>query len=126
MTSLKYEYFDPFRHFGCCIHCIHLFQTARAQYVEGQQTLRAELEEKRFEKEGAQLVRDMFWNVPLGCESRAVRHIRCYVLTSWHGVQAPALVNFWLENLKVQVEARSGALHLDQAREYCASDKNHY
>lgn len=28
-------------------------------------------------------------------------------------VQAPVLVDYWLENFRVHVEARSGALHLE-------------
>jgi hypothetical protein len=32
-------------------------------------------------------------------------------------VQAPALVDFWQENFKVQVDARSGTLHIHLAEE---------
>lgn len=28
-------------------------------------------------------------------------------------VQAPVLVDYWLENFRIHVEARSGALHLE-------------
>ncbi|KAI0052884.1 hypothetical protein FA95DRAFT_1553180 [Auriscalpium vulgare] len=69
-------------------------KTARAQYVRGQETLRREQDAKKLEKESGRLIEEMLWSVPLG-------------------LQAPVLVNFWLENFKVQVETRSGALHVE-------------
>ncbi|KAJ6621737.1 hypothetical protein B0H10DRAFT_2017274 [Mycena sp. CBHHK59/15] len=66
-------------------------KAARAQYLQGQGALRREMVQKRFEKDGSKFLEDMMWSVP-------------------RGVQAEALVEFWQENFKVQVEARTGAL----------------
>ncbi|KAI0308220.1 hypothetical protein B0F90DRAFT_142700 [Multifurca ochricompacta] len=66
---------------------------ARAQYVEGQEALRREIEEKRLEKEGARLISQMLYGVP-------------------PILKAPTLVDFWTDNFKVLVETRSGALHI--------------
>ncbi|KAJ7487587.1 hypothetical protein B0H11DRAFT_2408492 [Mycena galericulata] len=66
-------------------------KAARAQYLQGQTILRRELDRKRIEKEGGKILEDMLWGVP-------------------RGVQAESLVEFWQENFKVQVEARTGAL----------------
>ncbi|KAI0275079.1 Rec8 like protein-domain-containing protein [Gloeopeniophorella convolvens] len=65
-------------------------KAARAQYVEGQEALRRSLEERRLEKEGARLVEEMLYGVP-------------FILS------APTLVDFWIDNFKVLVEARSHA-----------------
>ncbi|TFY81944.1 hypothetical protein EWM64_g2064 [Hericium alpestre] len=73
---------------------------ARAQYVEGQDALRREMEAKKLEKESGRLIEEMLWGVP-------------------KGLRAPILVDFWLENFKVQVEARSGALHLEMKGTIC-------
>ncbi|RDB28700.1 hypothetical protein Hypma_015537 [Hypsizygus marmoreus] len=67
-------------------------KTARTQYLEGQESLRRELGAKQLEKNRGRVIQDMVWGVP-----------NC--------IHAPALVDFWQENFKVQVEARSGALH---------------
>ncbi|KAI0309026.1 hypothetical protein OF83DRAFT_1089355, partial [Amylostereum chailletii] len=72
-------------------------KAARAQYVEDQNALRNELEQKRLTRQSGRLVEEMLWGVPLG-------------------LQAPILIDFWLQNFKIQVEARSGALHLDRKR----------
>ncbi|KIM85185.1 hypothetical protein PILCRDRAFT_96366 [Piloderma croceum F 1598] len=69
-------------------------KTARTQYLEGQNILRREIFQKRSEKECGKVVENMLWGVPTG-------------------LQAQVLVDFWLENYKVQVEARSGLLHVD-------------
>ncbi|THH21523.1 hypothetical protein EW146_g23 [Bondarzewia mesenterica] len=69
-------------------------KAARAQYVEGQEALRREIEQKKFEKESGRLIDEILWGVP-------------------RGLRAPILVDYWLENFRVQVEARSGALHLE-------------
>ncbi|KAI0068210.1 hypothetical protein BV25DRAFT_1911222 [Artomyces pyxidatus] len=70
-------------------------KTARAQYVESQEALRREIEHKKLEKESGRRIEEMLWGVPLG-------------------LKAPLLVDFWLENFKVQVEARTGALHVEE------------
>ncbi|TFY67439.1 hypothetical protein EVG20_g3941, partial [Dentipellis fragilis] len=69
-------------------------KAARAHYVEEQETLRREMEEKKLEKESGRLIEEMLWAVP-------------------QSLRAPILVDFWLENFKVKVEARSGALHFE-------------
>ncbi|KDQ30809.1 hypothetical protein PLEOSDRAFT_1111526 [Pleurotus ostreatus PC15] len=68
-------------------------KTARAEYLRGQYALKQELELKKAEKDGMKLVEDTLWGAP-------------------HGIQAPSLIDFWQENFKVQVEARTGALHI--------------
>ena len=50
------------------------YQTAREQYVEGQEALRREIERKKLEKETGKLIDEMLWGVPRGresCESHA-------------------------------------------------------
>ncbi|KAA1471501.1 hypothetical protein DENSPDRAFT_776904 [Dentipellis sp. KUC8613] len=69
-------------------------KAARAHYVEEQETLRREMEEKKLEKESGRLIEEMLWAAP-------------------QSFRAPILVDFWLENFKVKVEARSGALHFE-------------
>ncbi|KAH9937716.1 Rec8 like protein-domain-containing protein [Fomitopsis serialis] len=64
-------------------------KAARANYVEGQETIRQELIHKKFEKDSGKIIEELIWGVP-------------------SGLQAPALVDFWTENFKLQVEARSG------------------
>ncbi|KAJ7092714.1 Rec8 like protein-domain-containing protein [Mycena epipterygia] len=66
-------------------------KAARAQYLQGQSTLRRELDQKKFEKDRGKILEDMVRGVP-------------------RGVQAESLVEFWQENFKVQVEARTGVL----------------
>jgi len=56
-------------------------KTARAQYVEDQEALRRELEEKRLEKEGARLISQMLYGVPAICKSGHVEW-RTHLLTS--------------------------------------------
>jgi hypothetical protein len=46
----------------------------------------------------------VFFLISLGCDGD---YFRAYFV-----VQAQVLVDFWLENYKVQVEARSGLLHV--------------
>ncbi|KAJ7492632.1 Rec8 like protein-domain-containing protein [Mycena latifolia] len=66
-------------------------KAARAQYLQGQNALRREMNQKRFEKDGGKILEDMVWAAP-------------------RGVHAESLVEFWQENFKVQVEARTGLL----------------
>ncbi|KAJ7125591.1 Rec8 like protein-domain-containing protein [Mycena crocata] len=73
-------------------------KAARAQYLKGQSMLRREHEQKKVEKDGGKFLEDMVWGVP-------------------RGVQAELLVEFWQENFKVQVEARTGALVIHPADE---------
>ncbi|KAJ7900331.1 Rec8 like protein-domain-containing protein [Mycena olivaceomarginata] len=54
--------------------------------------------QKRVEKDGGKFVEDLLWGVP-------------------RGVQAESLVEFWQENFKVQVEARTGAFVIHLADE---------
>lgn len=51
---------------GSVIH--RTCKAARAQYVEDQEALRRELEEKRLEKEGARLISQMLYGVPPICK----------------------------------------------------------
>ncbi|OCH96110.1 hypothetical protein OBBRIDRAFT_718943 [Obba rivulosa] len=67
---------------------------ARANYMEGQDSLRRELIQKKYEKESGKLIEEMIWGVP-------------------QGIQAPVLIDFWLENFRLQVEARSDRLHME-------------
>ncbi|KAJ6604638.1 hypothetical protein DFH09DRAFT_316557 [Mycena vulgaris] len=66
-------------------------KAARAQYLQGQGALRREINQKKLEKDGGKILEDMVWGAP-------------------RGVQAESLVEFWQENFKVQVEARTGLL----------------
>lgn len=68
-------------------------ERARANYLEGQTQRRRDLEHKKAEKESAKLIEDMIWGAP-------------------RGVEASVLVDFWQENFRIQVQARSGRLHL--------------
>ncbi|CDO71589.1 hypothetical protein BN946_scf184911.g59, partial [Trametes cinnabarina] len=69
-------------------------KNARANYVQEQEVLKRGITQKRLEKESGKLIEEMIYGVP-------------------KGVEAPVLVDFWLENFRIQVEARSGELHLD-------------
>ncbi|KAL5534409.1 hypothetical protein ACEPAG_871 [Sanghuangporus baumii] len=69
-------------------------KSARDHYVERQRVLRLEMEKKRVEKEGGKALEDLIWGVP-------------------EGLTAPALTNFWSEIYKVQVEARTGNIQLE-------------
>lgn len=69
-------------------------KAARANYMEGQESLRREMLQKKYEKESGKLVEEMIWGVP-------------------RGLHAPVLIDFWTENFKLQVEARAGGLHID-------------
>jgi len=60
--------------------------------------LRRGLDQKRVEKDGGKFIEDLVWGVP-------------------RGVQAESLVEFWQENFKVQVEARTGAVVIHPADE---------
>ncbi|KAF7347844.1 RNA cytidine acetyltransferase [Mycena venus] len=73
-------------------------KAARAQYLKGQAILRRGLVQKRVEKDGGKFIEDLVWGVP-------------------RGVQAESLVEFWQENFKVQVEARTGAVSIHPADE---------
>ncbi|KAJ3551713.1 hypothetical protein NM688_g4549 [Phlebia brevispora] len=69
-------------------------ERARANYIEGQTLLKRELEKKKAEKESGRMFEEMLWGAP-------------------HGISAPALMDFWLENFRLQVKARSGQLHVE-------------
>ncbi|KAF8922569.1 hypothetical protein CPB85DRAFT_60827 [Mucidula mucida] len=71
-------------------------KAARVQYLQGQRLLKEETEMKRSEKDNGRFIEEIIWGVP-SC------------------IQAPILVDFWQENFKVQVEARTGAVHIHLA-----------
>lgn len=73
-------------------------QRARSHYLEEQAALRREIAQKKAEKESEKILEDMILGVP-------------------SGLHAQVLVDFWLENFRLQVEARSGQLHLDSEGE---------
>ncbi|KAJ7169912.1 Rec8 like protein-domain-containing protein [Mycena filopes] len=73
-------------------------KAARAQYLKGQAVLRRGLDQKKAEKDGGKIIEDMVWGVP-------------------RGVEADSLVEFWQENFKVQVEARTGTLVIHPVEE---------
>ncbi|KAL0581624.1 R8 protein [Marasmius crinis-equi] len=66
---------------------------ARAKYLEEQRNQRRELDNKKIEKDSGRVVEELIWGVPAG-------------------IEAPALIDLWQENFKVQVEARTGAFHI--------------
>ncbi|KAI0076094.1 hypothetical protein K474DRAFT_1708496 [Panus rudis PR-1116 ss-1] len=69
-------------------------QKARAHYLQEQAALRKEIAQKKAEKESERILAEMISGVP-------------------RGLNAPVLVDFWMENFKLQVEARSGRLHME-------------
>ncbi|KAG5647975.1 hypothetical protein DXG03_007009 [Asterophora parasitica] len=70
-------------------------KAARAQYIEAQGLLKREIGQKKTEKNYGRTLEKRVWGVP-----------NC--------IHAPALVDFWQESFKVQVEARTGTLHIHQ------------
>ncbi|KIY71651.1 hypothetical protein CYLTODRAFT_487083 [Cylindrobasidium torrendii FP15055 ss-10] len=66
---------------------------ARTQYLQGQKALREEMETKRFEKEHGRMIDELIWSVP-------------------NFIQNDQLGDFWQAAFRVQVEARTGALHI--------------
>ncbi|KDR84977.1 hypothetical protein GALMADRAFT_131737 [Galerina marginata CBS 339.88] len=74
-------------------------QIARAKYVESQKRLRREMMNKKLEKDNGRYVEELIWGVP-------------------KGIQEEGLINFWQENFKVQVEARSGILRIHQEEDH--------
>ncbi|EIW64648.1 uncharacterized protein TRAVEDRAFT_42055 [Trametes versicolor FP-101664 SS1] len=67
---------------------------ARANYVQEQEHLKREAAQKKLEKDNSKLIEEMIYGAP-------------------KGVEAPVLIDFWLENFRLQVGARSGELRLD-------------
>ncbi|KAI0778213.1 Rec8 like protein-domain-containing protein [Trametes elegans] len=67
---------------------------ARANYVQEQEQLKREIAQKKLAKESGKLIEEMIYGAP-------------------KGVEAPVLIDFWLENFKLQVKARSGELHIE-------------
>lgn len=57
------------------------------------------------------MVEDMLWGVPRG--SQCLKRVLVSSDSRLVSVQAQELVDFWQENFRIQVEARSGTLHLD-------------
>ncbi|KAG6911973.1 hypothetical protein DXG01_000221 [Tephrocybe rancida] len=68
-------------------------KTARAHYLQAQDLLRRGMDQKQMEKQSGRVLEEKVWGVP-SC------------------ICAPALADFWQENFKVQVEARTGVLHI--------------
>ncbi|KAI0788425.1 hypothetical protein C8Q75DRAFT_768428 [Abortiporus biennis] len=68
-------------------------QRARTYYLEEQAKLREEQAQKKAEKESEKIIEEMLYGAP-------------------SGLRAPVLVDFWTENFRLQVEARSGQLHI--------------
>ncbi|TFK93458.1 hypothetical protein K466DRAFT_594355 [Polyporus arcularius HHB13444] len=71
---------------------------ARANYVQEQEALKRGAAQKKAEKESGRLIEEMINGAP-------------------RGVHAPVLVDFWLENFRLQVNARSGQLHMEMEGE---------
>ncbi|KAI0651884.1 Rec8 like protein-domain-containing protein [Trametes meyenii] len=71
---------------------------SRANYVQEQEQLKREIALKKLAKDSSKLIEEMIYGAP-------------------KGVEAPVLVDFWLENFRLQVEARSGELHLEMQGE---------
>ncbi|KAI0724582.1 hypothetical protein C8T65DRAFT_704409 [Cerioporus squamosus] len=67
---------------------------ARANYVQEQEALKRGVAQKKAEKEGSRLIEEMIYGAP-------------------RGVHAPVLVDFLLENFRLQVNAHSGQLHME-------------
>ncbi|KAG6868589.1 hypothetical protein C0993_000615 [Termitomyces sp. T159_Od127] len=73
-------------------------RTARAHYLQAQSLLRDSFEQKQRGKCSNKALKEKVWSVP-----------SCKVNIK---VGAPALADFWQENFKVQVEARTGSLQI--------------
>ncbi|KAF8974045.1 hypothetical protein BDZ97DRAFT_1912480 [Flammula alnicola] len=71
---------------------------ARAKYLESQSQMKQEILTKKLEKDNSKVIEELVWGVP-------------------KGIQAQSLINFWQENFKVQVEARSGVLRIHEEDE---------
>ncbi|KAF8898747.1 hypothetical protein BD779DRAFT_1666537 [Infundibulicybe gibba] len=74
-------------------------KAARSQYLDAQLVLKQNMIQKRSERCNGKVIEDKIWGVP-------------------YGIQAQVLINFWVENFKIQVEARSGiiSIHPDERR----------
>ncbi|KAF9478528.1 hypothetical protein BDN70DRAFT_933321 [Pholiota conissans] len=66
---------------------------ARAKYLESQNLIRQDIFMKKVEKENGKKIEELIWGVP-------------------KGIQAESLIFFWQQNIKIQIEARSGIIHL--------------
>ncbi|PPQ63779.1 hypothetical protein CVT24_004321 [Panaeolus cyanescens] len=66
---------------------------ARAQYVEAQTTLRRETFTKQREKASGMIIEDLIWRAP-------------------KQITNPELISFWEQNLRVQVELRTGHVQI--------------
>ncbi|PIL31935.1 hypothetical protein GSI_06639 [Ganoderma sinense ZZ0214-1] len=67
---------------------------ARANYVQQQEALKREVAHKKLDKENSRRIEEMIYGAP-------------------RGVEAPVLVDFWLENFRLHVGAHSGQLHVE-------------
>ncbi|TDL28662.1 hypothetical protein BD410DRAFT_893626 [Rickenella mellea] len=81
-------------------------KSAREKYVLTQLGLRREIQRKRMEKETGRIMEEIIWGIP-------------------PGLDVALLANFWTANFRIQVEARSGTLHVDEGDPYLASSITH-
>lgn len=68
--------------------------------------LRREIEQKKAEKEGMKMLEEMVWGAPRG--SMPIPDFVPDGAKVYFAVNAPGLVQFWVDHFKAQVEARSG------------------
>ncbi|KAH9944356.1 uncharacterized protein BXZ73DRAFT_87270 [Epithele typhae] len=73
-------------------------KTARANYVQMQEHLNQEVAQKKMDRDANRIIEEMICGAP-------------------RGVEAPLLVDFWLENFRLHVGARSGKLHIEMEGE---------
>jgi meiotic recombination protein REC8, fungi type len=91
------------------------FKVARAKYLESQNTIRREILTKKIEKNSGRIIEELVWGVPKGSKCSLITGtISCSKHRSDFSfqVEAQGLIDFWQENFKVQVEARSGVLRI--------------
>jgi hypothetical protein len=76
--------------------------------------IRREQERKRMEKDGAKILDELIWGLPAGREYR--QRIIFARIVDIAVVEAPALADFWKSTFKVQVEARTGEICIDNGK----------
>jgi len=79
---------------------------ARSQYIDNQERIRREAEAKKDQRESGKIIEGMIWGVPRESEPYNASHSHAMMLIPT-SVRAPELADFWLQNLKVHLEAHS-------------------
>lgn len=96
------------------VYFLTFFKVARAKYLESQNIIRREILTKKLEKNSGRIIEQLVWGVPKGSKFGLGIEPITYSghWLDFFQVEAQGLIDFWQENFKVQVEARSGALRI--------------